>query len=272
MPKFQRGNVTLYYELDGSGPPAVYISGFGCHSNDLIGTAIRQSLSPQFTVLAVDNRGAGQTITGEGDSVTIEDMADDIAAIMDHYGISQAPMLGVSMGGAIAMTLALRHPQKVKSMVVAVSLAWSQTPSRGIYMLTTSRKMRDAGIPRDLISRYTAVFLLSENSFEYEGLMQAWENSPEDPFQQTQQGFEQQLSAITRYDIRDQLCKINVPTLVMSSPDDLLVPPRLQDEIAKGIPNAEIKHYPGGHAFMVLPMYSPQFFQDVLEFWGRHFG
>jgi pimeloyl-ACP methyl ester carboxylesterase len=272
MPKFQRGNVTLHYELDGSGIPAVYISGFGCHSNDLIGTLIRQSLCPQFTVLAVDNRGAGQTITGEGETVTIEDMADDIAALMEHHGISQAHMLGISMGGAIAMMLALRHPQKVKSMVVAVSLAWSKMPSRGIYMLTTTRNMRDAGISRELISRYTAVFLLSEDVFENEGLMQAWENSPVDPYQQTAQGFEQQKAAITHYDIRDQLHKINVPTLVMSSPDDLLVPPRFQDEIADGISNAEIKRYPGGHAFMVLPMYSPQFFQDVLEFWGKHSG
>lgn len=56
----------------------------------------------------------------------------------------------------------------------------------------------------------------------------------------------------------------------MSSPEDILVPPRYQDEITKLIPNAEIKRYPGGHVFMMTPAHSMQFFGDVLEFWGRH--
>ena len=52
----------------------------------------------------------------------------------------------------------------------------------------------------------------------------------------------------------------------MSSPDDMLVPPRFQDEIHSLIPNSEIKRYPGGHVFMLLPMYHAQFMEDVLAF------
>ena len=76
------------------------------------------------------------------------------------------------------------------------------------------------------------------------------------------------MASLVGYDVREKLAQINVPTLVISSPDDMLVPPRFQDEIAAGIPNAEIKRYPGGHVFMVLPMYAPQFIQDVMGFWA----
>lgn len=269
MPTLTRENVTLHYELEGSGPPVVYICGFASHSNDVLATLIRQTLSQTYTVLSADNRGAGQTIVGENAPTSFGDMADDIAFIMEHHGMESAHVLGISMGGCIAMLLALRHPSKVKSLVLAVSLAWSPEPSRGRFMLETSRLMRDQGVPREFINRQSAITLLSEELFQYEPFLEAWVNAPRDPYEQSRTGYEQQIAGLTGYDIRDQLPTINVPTLVMSSPDDMLVPPRFQDEIANGIPNAEIKRYVGGHIFMLIPMYSAQFYQDILEFWRK---
>lgn len=270
MPKFTRGSTTLHYELEGSGAPVVYICGFSSHSNDILGSLIRQEASQNYAILAVDNRGSGQTVVGDGDSVTFPDMADDIAAIMDEHHLGAAHVIGISMGGCIAMTFALRHPEKVKSLIVAVSLANSNLGSRSEFMLRSTRAMRDQGIANEHISRYNAVFLLSEDIFQYEPFMNAWVNAPEDPLQQTSTGFEQQINAFTGYDIRDQLGNINFPTLVISSPDDLLVPPRYQDDIAARIPNAQMKRYPGGHVFMLLPMYHAGFMSDVFAFWSEH--
>jgi pimeloyl-ACP methyl ester carboxylesterase len=95
-------------------------------------------------------------------------------------------------------------------------------------------------------------------------------NAPPDPYEQTRAGFDHQMAAIKGYDIRERLKDIRVPTLVISSPDDMLVPPRFQEELVAGIPGAEIKRYPGGHIFMVLPMYAPQFIADVTAFWKAH--
>jgi 3-oxoadipate enol-lactonase len=270
MPTFERDGVTLHYELDGTGTPVVYICGFSSHSNDVLGNILRPIFSQQHQVLTVDNRGSGQTIVPEGCHSTVEDMADDVAALMDHHGMSNAQVLGVSMGGAIAMTLALRHPEKVKSLILAVTFAHRVANSRAEYMLSTSRLMREASIPAQLIRRYVAVFLLAEDLFSIEPFMQVWENAQPDPYEQTSEGSHHQLAALVGYDLRDKLAQINVPTLVISSPDDMLVPPRFQDEIAAGIPNAQIKRYPGGHIFMVLPMYAPQFIQDVMGFWAAN--
>ena len=98
MPRFTHNGADLYYELDGSGPPAVYMIGYSGHSNGVIDTAIRQALSQHFTLLAVDNRGAGRTIIDKDAAFTIDHMADDIAAILEHHQIPAAHVVGISMG------------------------------------------------------------------------------------------------------------------------------------------------------------------------------
>lgn len=271
MPKYQRGDVTLHYELDGSGPPAVNICGFSSHSNEIAIIRLRQFLSQSHTVLTVDNRGSGQTFVPDGASATIDDMADDIAAIMDHVGMGSAHALGISMGGCIAMTLAIRHPHKVRSQVIAVS--GTHIPdghTRGEFMLHTVQEMYERGTPPAIINRFVAIMLLGEEVFTDEAFIEAWVNAPPDPLRQTRAGFDLQMGALHAYDIRALVKNITVPTLVASSPEDILVPPRYHDEIAQLIPNAEIKRYPGGHAFMMTPVYSMQFFGDALAFWARH--
>jgi 3-oxoadipate enol-lactonase len=269
MPTFTRDGATLHYELDGSGPPAVYISGFGSHSNDVLAAGLRQAFGQQYTVLSVDNRGSGQTVVEDGAVVNIDIMADDIAAIMDHHDLTAADVLGISMGGCVALTLALRHPDKVRRLVVAVSFAASEPGGRGEFLLRTGREMRQRGIPRDILNRFNAVILLGESVFQYEALMEAWVNAPPDPFEQNHTQFTQQLDGLANYDVREAIKTLTVPTLVMSSPDDILVPQHFQDEIAAAIPGATIQYYPGGHVFMLLPMYSAQFVQDVMGFWGQ---
>jgi pimeloyl-ACP methyl ester carboxylesterase len=271
MPTLTRSEVTLYYELEGAGPPAVYVSGLGSHSNDVLAVTLRQTVAQHYRVLAVDNRGSGQTVVGAGASVTIDDMADDIAAVMDAHAMRDAQVLGVSMGGCVALTLALRHPDKVHSLIAAVTFAAAQpAPNRSDFMVRTTREMRDRGVPNDLINRFTAIFLVNEEVFKYQPIVDAWVNAPLDPFQQSREGLEQQLDAIRQYDVLERLKTLTMPTLVMSSPDDLLVPPRYQDEIAAAIPNAEIKRYPGGHVFMLIPLYAQPFYQDIFAFWGAH--
>jgi pimeloyl-ACP methyl ester carboxylesterase len=270
MPKLTRENVTLHYEIEGTGQPVVYICGFSDHSNSAFSTGIRQSLAEKYHVLTLDNRGAGQTLVDENTPVSIADMADDVAAVMNATGISQAPILGISMGGYIALTLALRHPDKVKNLVVAVSAVRTETPSRAIFVLETTQAMIMRGLPQEFINRYTATYLLSEATFKHERFMQAWVNAPQDPLRQAQQGFVQQKHAVENYDIRDKVKAITIPILVVSSPDDLLVPPHFQDEIVAHLPHSDIKHYTGGHVFMGLPMYKAPFFEDVFAFWEQN--
>jgi pimeloyl-ACP methyl ester carboxylesterase len=99
-------------------------------------------------------------------------------------------------------------------------------------------------------------------------LIDLWVNSPDDPFRQSRSGFDAQLASLENYDITEQIKAIRAPTLVMSSPGDVLVPSRFQDEIHSLIPNAQIKRYPGGHVFMLLPLYHAQFMEDIFAFFA----
>ena len=270
MPRFTQNGADLYYELDGQGPPAVFIPGYSGHSNGALDTAIRRSLSQHHTVLAVDNRGAGQTVVDKDAAFTIDDMADDIAAILDHHHMSPAHLASISMGGSIAMTLALRHPAKVSSMVLAVSDPYEDFSNRAWFMVKTWRELIARGVSHDLVNRYLAGLMLGDEAFQNEEFIQAWVEAPADPFAQTLTGSEQQINAMHIYDIRNQLSQITAPTLIMSSPEDIITLPKAQADLAAKIPKAEIKWYPGGHLFMALPAHYQQFIDDILEFWRKH--
>ncbi|MCJ7672721.1 MAG: alpha/beta hydrolase [Acidimicrobiia bacterium] len=72
----------------------------------------------RFRCLAVDNRGAGGSV-GAPHPFSLEQMADDAVAVLDAEGIEQAHVMGASMGGAIAQIIAVRHPERVQSLVLA---------------------------------------------------------------------------------------------------------------------------------------------------------
>jgi pimeloyl-ACP methyl ester carboxylesterase len=269
MPSFTRDGVDLHYELEGAGPPVVYISGLSDHSNGPLGQILRPKLAERYTVVAVDNRGSGQTTVPDGARATIEDMADDIAAIMEHHQLGPVNLLGYSMGGFIALALSLRHPAKVRSQVIAGSAAHFPY-GRAHFMLETVRLLQDAGVPYDLAMRVFLVSVFSEEVFLQTDLVNFVVNAPPDPFVQTRPGFDLQWAAIEAYDIRASLGDSKTPTRVLYSPDDMLVSPHLSVELVERIPGAECREYPGGHSFPMLPMNFDAFIDDVVGFWKRH--
>ncbi len=104
----------MYYEIHGSGEPLVLIHGaFG--AIDLWGP-ILASLAENHQVIAVEFQGHGHTADIDR-PFSYEQLADDVAALMDHLGIEQADIVGYSMGGDTALQLAIRHPEKVRKLV-----------------------------------------------------------------------------------------------------------------------------------------------------------
>lgn len=282
MSTLERPGARLHYEVDGTAhdpeTAVVYISGFGSHSNDNISQRLRRGIGEHRRVISADNRGSGQTeITADG-VITIDTYVDDIAAVLDAEGIERAHIFGYSMGGCIAMSFALRFPQRTRSLTVAVSFAHIPKPSRSTWIVETSRHLRDQKLPADVLNRVTALYLLPEEVFTFGPVMDIWLAAPIDPFQQTRAGYDLQVEPMWDYDLRPRLAEIAAPTLVISSPDDMLVPPHYQDEIAAGIPGARLARYRGGHIFMALPdpvleMLEPgasRYLDDLFAFWDAH--
>ena len=108
--------INMYYETHGEGEPLLLIEGLG-YSSWMWYKQIPE-LSKEYRVIVYDNRGVGRSAKPDSE-YTIELMADDAASLLTALGVESAHVLGVSMGGYIAQELALRHPEKVRSLILA---------------------------------------------------------------------------------------------------------------------------------------------------------
>jgi pimeloyl-ACP methyl ester carboxylesterase len=113
----------MYYEVHGSGEPVVLLHGaFMTIPNNWTGWI--GELSKTRKVIAVEMQGHGRTADIERD-FSYENLADDVAALLDHLKVPSADLIGYSMGGGVAMQCAIRHPEKVRK-VVSISAVFRQ--------------------------------------------------------------------------------------------------------------------------------------------------
>src|SRR6202050_3202477 len=111
--------VKMYYEVHGSGEPVVLLHGaFMTITNNWDGWI--GELSKTRKVIAVEMQGHGRTADIERD-ISSENLADDVASLLDHLKIPKADLIGYSMGGGVAMQCPVRHPDKVRKVVVISS-------------------------------------------------------------------------------------------------------------------------------------------------------
>jgi pimeloyl-ACP methyl ester carboxylesterase len=110
----------MYYEIHGSGEPVVLLHGaFMTITNNWTGWI--DELSNTRKVIAIEMQGHGRTADIDRD-ISSANLADDVAALLDHLKIPSADLIGYSMGGGVAMECAIRHPDKVRKVVVISSM------------------------------------------------------------------------------------------------------------------------------------------------------
>jgi pimeloyl-ACP methyl ester carboxylesterase len=111
--------INMYYEVHGNGEPVVLLHGaFMTITNNWAGWI--SELSKTRKVIAVEMQGHGRTADVPRE-ITYENLADDVAALLDHLEIPRADLIGYSLGGGVAMQCAIRHPDKVRRAVIISS-------------------------------------------------------------------------------------------------------------------------------------------------------
>ena len=109
--------LNMYYEIHGTGQPLAVLHG-AYMTIDAMGEFV-PGLAQARQVIAVELQGHGRTADVEDRPLTYEQMAEDVAALIGHLGIEKADVFGYSMGGGVALQVAVRHPEVVRKLVVA---------------------------------------------------------------------------------------------------------------------------------------------------------
>jgi len=108
--------LNIYYEMYGTGQPLVLLHG-AYMTIDAMGEVV-PALAETRQVIAVELQGHGRTADVDR-PLSYEQMADDVAALIEHLVIEKADVFGYSMGGSVALQVAIRHPEVVRKLVVA---------------------------------------------------------------------------------------------------------------------------------------------------------
>ena len=264
MPQANANGIQIEYDTfgDPSASPLILISGLGtqltrwntefCDMLVAVGHYVVRfdnrdvGLTSKIETVPIPNFGKAMIALGKGEKVdvpyTLDDMADDTVGLMDELGIDKAHICGVSMGGMIAQTVAIRHPDRVRSMISIMSKMGTPddlpaTPEAAKVLMTPAPTERDACI---------------ENTVKNQQVI----GSPGFPFNEKEvrqvaaqdydrafypQGIGRQMLAITAHGNRKAaLEKTVIPTLVMHGTEDPLIPMENGKMTAAAIKGAEL--------------------------------
>ncbi len=243
MAEIQVGEISYHYELSGDGPALVFIAGFG--ADHLTWREVYPRLSGRCRILLFDNPASGRTRDAGGE-LTIEEMADSTAALLDTLGLERPAVIGHSMGGSIALALAARHPGRAARLVIVNSSpAWNRRTLLALEGVISSIK---SGIDLDSRLKIIMPWLFGrEELADPARAAKLREMLLDEPYPATVSGLERHYRALAAFDGRDLLTRIEVPTLVVSAEDDLLALPEETARLAAGIPGARLVRLPGGH-------------------------
>jgi pimeloyl-ACP methyl ester carboxylesterase len=246
MPRAAANGIELEYDTFGSpdDPAVLLISGLGAQMITFHPEFCAALVDRGYHVIRFDNRDVGLSTKDPAGGYSLADMADAAAGPLDALGIERANVVGVSMGGMIAQMVAIRHPQRVRSLTSIMSTTGDTsvggaTPEAMARLTTAPGPTRDDRV---------------ESSIETSRVI--WGDTPEFPFDEElarwraettvdrayyPEGTGRQMLAIRATgDRTPQLRELDVPTLVIHGTNDPLVRPSGGEATAAAIPGAEL--------------------------------
>ncbi|MCU1596993.1 MAG: hydrolase [Glaciihabitans sp.] len=254
--RISTNGIELAYTECGRGEPLVLIMGLGAdrHAWELHLAAFAGA----YRCFAGDNRGSGESSAPDGPYSTAQ-MADDYAGLIRSLDLGAVRVVGISMGGAIAQQLAIRHPELVSKIVIVSS--WGRVDDYARAVFEQLRVARGTLAPADF-ARMLQLLIWAPKSYDEKADELVASRSAEPTV--AARGFVAQADACIGHDVIDALGSISVPTLVTVGSRDVFTPVELSQQLADLIPGSELKTYDGlGHAHHWEQL--ERFNSDVLE-------
>lgn len=243
------GELEVGYIDAGSGVPLVLVH--GGEGDRTAYATLREHLGPGIRTISYDQRDSGITVNPP-DPYTLDDLGDDVVALLDALGLQSAHVLGTSFGGAVAQHTALRHPMRVASLILVAT-----TPSFALGADAINKLLELSY--SDMRSAVDDYFVTPEGRART-GSKAAQSLIARDPEQRARRH-----AAAREHEVRDRLGEIAAPTLIVHGTEDRLAPYEGAVLMEQRIPNAELRSVANGRHAVGME------FVDRVASWVREF-
>lgn len=252
----------LYYEIHGreDAPPLILSSGLGGSAHYWAPNI--PALAERYRVIAYDHRGTGRSDRALPDTVSVDDLAADMLALLDALDIPRAIVVGHAAGGVAALALALMAPDRVDKLVVVNGWA---SPDPHFLRCFAARLALLRGSGPEAYLRAQPLFLYPPNWISANDALLEAELPQQLAHFPGAATMEKRIAALAAFDVSERLRDIHRPVLVVVSDDDMLVPSNAGVALANGLPIAgfcRAEH--GGHAVNVV---DPDAFNSFVLAW-----
>lgn len=236
MPYCERDGRRLHYEMLGQGRPVVLIHGFTNAGWSWM-NQIAALVFAGYSVVVPDLYGHGLSDPATAET-TVDDLARDVIALLNHLAIERASVCGLSLGGMIAQTLALEQPRRVERLVVANSRASFNDSATADLVAGWVEMFRQPGGP---LKRFQATWPVMLNAvYRQSSAGQAtyatWCRLAE---RHSGSSLANVALGMRAFDVAGRLGTIERPTLVIAGEEDKLFPPAIAREVSDAVPGAQ---------------------------------
>ncbi len=256
-------DIKLCYDIYGDGEPLVLVEGLGY----AMWMWFRQIpyLSKHLKLIVYDNRGVGCS-DKPNIPYTMDMFASDLRSLLDELGISEANILGVSMGGMIAQTFALKYPKRTKSLILVSTHHGGKDvkpASSDVIKAMFGEPPPNLKTPREIL-RYKMSFALTEEWIKGNNdvLEQMISWRLENP--QPQEAYLNQAYAVFHFDLSDLVDKITAPTTIVHGEKDKVVPVENALSLYRKIPRSRLIVFRNASHLLFIERYK-EFNDIVLE-------
>jgi pimeloyl-ACP methyl ester carboxylesterase len=240
MPAVSVGERTCFYQDVGKGYPVLFGHSYLWDSN--MWAPQIESLSKEYRCIAVDLWDHGSSTHLNTPTYSIPQLADDYWALLEHLGISECAVIGLSVGGMWGTELALKHPQAITALALMDTYVGAEPEATQIKYFALLDIIEQAkGFPPALIEQITPLFFSPTTLSENPTLISRFKESLTRTEEQNVSGIVTLGRAIfSRQGLLDKLPSIMQPTLVITGKDDIPRPPSEAEEMAHLLPNADL--------------------------------
>ncbi|MFS3128597.1 3-oxoadipate enol-lactonase [Nocardioides sp. Bht2] len=224
--------VAVHHVVTGPAEAPVVVLSNSLGSTHAMWDAQLEALSEQFRVVRYDTRGHGGSPVPAG-PYDIDDLADDVVALLDRLGVERAHFVGLSLGGMTGMHLAARNPERVDRLVVLCTGAHLTPSSAWHERAATVRADGTAAVAATVVQRwFTEPYLTAdaERRAAAEAMVAATPS----------EGYASCCEVIAEMDLRDELATITAPTLAIAGADDPATPPPFLAAIADAVDDGRL--------------------------------